>query len=68
MGQEGSDRARETHIILHVWSSPDINGVIKSSRMRFLGHVACMVDMENAHRVWLEAQKVLDQFVRRTVY
>lgn len=51
---KGSDKARENSKILHVRSSPDINEMIKSSRMRFLGHVSCMGEMGNAHRLWVE--------------
>jgi hypothetical protein len=67
VGQEESDKARENSIILRVWSSPNINGVIESSRMRCHGRVACMGEVGNAHRLWMEDQKGLDHFDRRTI-
>jgi len=68
MGQKGNDKARENHIILHVQSSPDINEMIKPSRMRFLGCVWCMGEIRNAHRLWVKDQKGLDHFETRTVF
>jgi hypothetical protein len=31
------------------YSSPNIIGVIESRRMKWVGHVACIVDMRNAY-------------------
>jgi len=68
MGQKGNDKPRENHVILYVQSLPDINEMIKSSRMRFLGCVLCMGEMGNAHRLWVKNQKGLDHFEKRTVF
>jgi hypothetical protein len=46
VGQKGNEKARENHIILHVQSSPDINDMIQSSRMRFLGCALCTGEIE----------------------
>jgi len=40
-----------------VHSSPDIIGVIKSRKMRWSGHVACIRDRRDAHRVLLGRPK-----------
>jgi hypothetical protein len=37
-----------------VYSSPNIIRVIKSRRLRWVGHVACMGEMRNAYRVLVE--------------
>lgn len=42
--------------------------MIKSSRMRFLGHVSCMGEIGNAHTLWVEDEKGLDHFDKRTVF
>ena len=68
MGQKRNGKARENHIILHVQSSPDINEIIKPSRMRFPGCGLCMGEMRNAHRLWVKDQKGLDHFEKRTVF
>jgi hypothetical protein len=57
MGQKGNDKARENHIILHVQSSSDINEMIKSSTVRFLGCVLCMGEKRNARRLSVKDQK-----------
>jgi hypothetical protein len=68
MGQKGNDKARENYIILYVKSPPDINEMIKSSRMRFLGCILYMGEVRNAHRLWVKDQKGLDHFEKRTVF
>jgi hypothetical protein len=59
VGQKGNDKSRENHIILRVQSSPDINEMIKSSRMRFLGCVLCVGEMRNAYRLWAKREQYL---------
>jgi hypothetical protein len=39
--------------LYYLYSSPNINQVIKSRRMRWTGHVACMGDRRIAYRVML---------------
>jgi hypothetical protein len=34
-----------------LYASPNIIRVIKSRRMRWVGHIACIGDMRNAHNV-----------------
>jgi hypothetical protein len=37
----------------NLWTSPDLVRQIKSRRMRWAGHVACMGGGRNVHRVWV---------------
>jgi hypothetical protein len=41
-----------------LYSSPNIVWVIKSRRMRWVGHVACMGDRTGAYRVLVERPEV----------
>jgi hypothetical protein len=41
----------------NLYSSPNIIRIIKSRRIRWAGHVACMGEMRNAYRIWLESLK-----------
>jgi hypothetical protein len=38
----------------NVYASLNIVRVIKSKRMRWTGHVACIGDMRNAYKIWSE--------------
>jgi hypothetical protein len=49
--------SRELH---NLYSSPDIIRQIKSRRMRWAGHVACMGEGRNVYRVLTESPKVKD--------
>jgi hypothetical protein len=40
-----------------MYISPDIIGVIKSRRMKWAGHVACMGEMRNTSKILLENLK-----------
>jgi hypothetical protein len=52
---------RKLHNELHnLYSSPDFVTVIKSRRMKWVGHVTCLVDTGNAYRFWLEELKGRD--------
>jgi hypothetical protein len=35
-----------------VYSTPNINRVIVSRRMRWVGHVACAMERRGAHKFW----------------
>jgi hypothetical protein len=37
-----------------LYSPPNIIQVIKSTRMRWAGHIACMVERRGVHWVWVE--------------
>jgi hypothetical protein len=43
-----------------LYSSPSINRIIKSRRMRWAGHVARMGEKRNAYSYWFESQKERD--------
>jgi hypothetical protein len=50
MGEWIKLHSRELH---NLYSSPDIVRQIKSRRMRWAGHVACMGAGRNVYRVWV---------------
>jgi hypothetical protein len=43
-----------------LYSSPSIIGMIKSGRMRWVGHVARIGEKRNAYRYWWESQMERD--------
>jgi hypothetical protein len=44
----------------NLYASSSIIRVIKSSRIRWVGHVACMGEMRNAHKMLIEKFKGRD--------
>jgi len=44
-------RKLHTEELHNFFSSPDIIRVIKSRRMRLMGHIACMEDIRNAYKM-----------------
>jgi hypothetical protein len=57
MGEERKLHSRELH---NLYSSPDIIREIKSRRIRWVGHVACMGKGRNVYRVWWESPRERD--------
>ena len=49
----GEWRKIQTEDLTDLYSSPNITQVIKSRRMRWVGHVAYMVERRVAYRVWV---------------
>jgi hypothetical protein len=37
----------------NLYSSPNVIRMIKSRKMRWAGHVACMAKMRNAYKIWV---------------
>jgi hypothetical protein len=50
-------RNEELH---NLYSTPSITRMIKSRRMRFTGHVACMGEKRNAYRILVGSEKERD--------
>jgi hypothetical protein len=48
----GGQRKLHNEELHNLYSSPNI-GVIKSMRMRWVEHVACMVEMRNAYKLFV---------------
>jgi hypothetical protein len=48
----GEGRKLHTEELYDLYPSPDIIRVIKSRRMRWTGHVACMGQRRGVYRVW----------------
>jgi hypothetical protein len=46
--------------LVNLFSSPNVIKMMKSRRMRWVGHVACMGAKRNAYRFWWESQKERD--------
>jgi hypothetical protein len=53
----GGWRRLHSEELHNLYGSPNIIRVIKSRRMRWMGHVACMGEMRNAYSIWLENLK-----------
>jgi hypothetical protein len=46
-----------TEELHNLHASPNIVTVIKSRKMRWVGHVACMGEMRNAYIIWVKNMK-----------
>jgi hypothetical protein len=56
----GSWRKLHNYELHNLYSSPNIVRVIKSRRMRWAGHVACMGEGKSVYRFWLGGPKGRD--------
>jgi hypothetical protein len=54
----GKWRRLHNEELYNVYSSPNIIQVIKSRRMRWAGHVACMGDRRDVHRILVGSLEV----------
>jgi hypothetical protein len=60
MEEDGLWRKLHNDDLHSLYSTPNIVKVIKSRRMRWVGHVACMGEVFTG--LWLEGLKVRDQW------
>jgi hypothetical protein len=58
--ETGAWRKMHNEELHNLYSSPNINSKIRSSRMRWVGHVMYMGEMRNLYRILLHILKVRD--------
>jgi hypothetical protein len=66
----GDWRKLHNEEVHNLYSSPNMNRMIKLRRMRWAGHVARMGEMRNAYRIWVgkpEGKRLLGRPRRRWV-